>query len=677
MLKILLLVTVLVYGASAQVPAVRYEVTKGVDVCVLAKFGLLLSVRYTKADNSTGSTPLMFRGGDTTNTTGTCAEHGRNVATMEVNDNHELGMKLVFTRNETHPHRVYFLSEFEVWYAYSENRFPGVQPALIGTTGSEKVSNVEWFQAPEEYSYLCRSEQRRTLQKDVDIVLTDLQIQPFEVKKNDFSPPMECALDSTPVPPVHTTLPATTPKPIPPPGHFNLTDKETGEVCLLLQAGAKFSIDYETESNTTERAMFYLPSEVTPTGSCGQNSSTLTLTFSDDNVIVTAKFEVDGEKFNVAQLIMIYVEKSPLFPNAKINNETRALTYTPKLGPLADLGDSFRCNSEQKVPFSSAANVTIYDLKIQPFQVVNDTFGEETVCDLDITTPAPTTTPQPTTTPEPTTTAGPTTPAQTTPGNGTTPGVTTTSLPENSTTTPVTPTMPAAEGKWHVSGADGKPCLLADSVIQLQLVYNISKEETKTVTVDVPSNATAWGACQPTISLLALTFQPGNFTLHLGFAKTAPPPNNADFALVHVGLMYEEDPAIFPGTITPNKNVNLVNQTLNLFQTEVGKSYRCESEVKVKVNKSVEVSFQYTKIQPFNVEGGKFGEESVCSEDVPTIPPPTATSRPATTHQPHHGGNGGAIAAGVLVPLVCIVLAVAGYLYYRRRRGMGAPYKSL
>ncbi|KAI8505940.1 Lysosome-associated membrane glycoprotein 1 [Branchiostoma belcheri] len=615
--------------------------------------------------------------------TGTCAEHGRNVAFMNIDDNHELGMKLTFTRNETLPHRIYFLSQFEVWYVYTQNRFPNARADLYGTQGSESVSNIEWFQAPEEYSYLCRSEQRRTLVKDVDIVITDVHIQPFEVKHNDFSGPMECAMDSTPVPP--TTRPPATLKPVPPPGHFNLTDKATGDACVLLQVGAQFSIDYETESKGTQRATFYLPSDATPTGTCGQNSTEISLAFAE-NCSIGATFDIKDGAFTVTQLRMMYVERPPLFPGANVTNETRSFTYDLMAGPLADLGDSYRCNSEQAFPFSSAANLTIYDLKIQPFQVVNDTFGEETVCEFDVTTtpgptttPEQTTTPQETTTPEPSTTPGPTTtPEPTTPGNTTTPNVTTTPLPENSTTTPYTPTPPPAEGKWHVTGGDGKPCLLADSEIQLQLKYNVSKQETKTATFFVPTNATASGSCEEMSSSLQLEFQPGNFSLQLGFAKTQPPPNNSKFVLKSLRLRYQEDPTIFDGTITPDKTVDLEKGFLNLFETEVGKSYRCESKVEVKINKSAEILFRFTKIQPFGVEGGKFGEESVCSEDVPTIPPGTATTKPAPTSQPQHGGNGGAIAAGILVPLVVIIIGIAGYMYYRRRRGLGAaPYKSL
>ncbi|CAH1248231.1 LAMP1 [Branchiostoma lanceolatum] len=677
MLKIFFLVAALLYGVSGQAPAVRYEVKKGVQVCVLAKFGLLLSIKYPKADNSTGSTPLMFRRGPNVNVTGTCAEHGRNVAVMDVRDSNDLGLKLVFTRNETHPHRIYFLSEFEVWYVYTRSRFPDMQSSLYGTMVSV-FSEVEWFQAPEEFSYLCASEQRRNLHENVDIVLSDLQLQPFEVKHNDFSTPLECALDSTPVPPVHTTLPSTTLKPVPSPGNFNLTDNVTGDACALFQIGAQFSIDYETASNTTERAMFYLPSDATPTGTCGESRTVLSLTSSED-VSLSLTFEAENGTFTIAQIVMTYVEKPPLFPDAKVTNKTRSLTHVPKLGPLADLGESYRCNSDYESQFSAAVNFTVYDVKVQPFQVVNDTFGDESVCDVDMTTPVPTTTPQPTTTPIPTTTPPQTTPGNTTTPGVTTPGVTTTPLPENSTTTPVpdTPTPPPAEGKWHVTGADGKPCLLADSVITLHLKYNISKHETKTVTVDVPSNATASGSCETMASTLELTFQPGNFSLQLGFAKTAPPPNNANFVLKSVGLRYQEDPTIFNGTINPNKDVDIKNGFLNLFQTAVGKSYRCQSEVEVQINKSAEILFQYTKIQPFGVEGGKFGEESVCSEDVPTIPPPTATSKPAPTYHPHGGNNGGAIAAGILVPLICVILAIAGFIYYRKRRGGGAPYKSL
>ncbi|CAH1246095.1 LAMP1 [Branchiostoma lanceolatum] len=304
----------------------------------------------------------------------------------------------------------------------------------------------------------------------------------------------------------------------------------------------------------------------------------------------------------VTRLTTVYTLTETLFPWSKHPNTTHTVS-SPENILLAHLGQSYRCNSSTPVKFGSTVNATFFGLKVQPFEVQNNTFGGEEVCSDDL----PHTTPEPTTHPH------------------------TTPHPNITTPMPTTTPPPPHEGTWYVKGKDGKPCLLADAAIQLKIPYNTTGNKTRTAFIDVPRAATAGGSCGANNSSLSLHFNPGNVTLQLGFRKEGK--MKTDFVLWSAVVTYKEDPVIFKNTSSPGRRVKLENKSLKKFETKLGMAYKCDSKVALSVNRSVEMEFVNTTIQPFGVEGGKFGNESVCPEDKGHTTPLPHTNH--TTPLPH------------------------------------------
>ncbi|KAI8521404.1 hypothetical protein Bbelb_011580 [Branchiostoma belcheri] len=552
---------------------------KSGETCIRADFGLTFGVRYPKQDNTTGTATFSLP--PDSSVTGTC-----DPAVLTVTNPGKFSFTATFDKLAPLGFGKFWLKELSVQYFLLPDLFPDVSSWAVNKSQTATITHQVLFVTKYGDSYLCKNpDPVIPVQDNVTLTFTDVQLQPYGLKGDDFSTAQECSGDTTPSPP------ATTPSPPSEVGRFNVTDKTTGAVCLLARLGATFSIQYETNDAKTPLsvATFSLSPEATASGSCGKNSNVSVISLLDTRgVNLTAEFGVDPDgTFTVTRLTTVYTQTDTLFPDSKHPNKTQKVS-SPEHILLARLGQSYRCNTHTPVKFGSMVNATFFDLKVQPFEVKNNTFGEEHICENDRpphTTPEATTHPH--TTPHP---------------NVTTPH------PNVTTPMPTTSPHPPTEGTWYVKGKDGEPCLLADAAVQLKIPYNTTGNQTRTAFIDVPRTATAGGRCGENNSSLSLHFTPGNVTLQLGFRKEGKV--KTDFVLWSVGVAYNEDPVIFKNTSSPGRRVELENRTLKTFETKLGMAYKCESEVVVSVNRSVEVEFRNTTVQPFGVEGGKFGNES-------------------------------------------------------------------
>ncbi|XP_078578546.1 uncharacterized protein LOC144863345 [Branchiostoma floridae x Branchiostoma japonicum] len=600
MLRCVVILLAALHVALGQAPRGSYKVTdqKSGDTCIRADLSLTFDVKYQKQDSTTGTATFSLPPDGAV--TGTC-----DPAVLNVTNPGRFGFSATFTKLAPLGIGRFWLKKLEVQYYLLPDLFPDVSSETVNKSMTERVTlDSVLFVTKYGDSYLCNKPEIVPIQDNVRLTFADVQLQPFDLKNGTFSTAQECTGEPTPSPPVTTPgPPVTTPLPLSDVGHFNVTDKKTGAVCILARLGAMFSIQYKTNVSTqVSITTFTFSPQATASGSCGKNASVISL-LDKRGVNLTAEFGVNANGlFMVTKLTIVYTQTETLFPYSKHPNTTKTES-SPEHILLAPLGRSYRCNSSTPVQFGSMVNATFFGLKVQPFEVKNNTFGDEDVCSADL----PHTTPEPTTHPHTT--------------------------PHPNVTTPMPTTSPPRppEGTWSVRGKDGKPCLLADAAIQLRIPYNSTGNETRTAFIDVPRTASAGGVCGANNSSLNLHFKPGNVTLQLGFRKEGE--MKTDFVLWSVGVAYNEDPAIFKNTSSPGRRVRLENKSLKEFETKLGMTYKCVSKVVVPVNRSVEVEFRNTTLQPFGVEGGKFANESVCPEDRGHTTPLPHTNH--TTPLPH------------------------------------------
>ncbi|XP_035676706.1 lysosome-associated membrane glycoprotein 1-like [Branchiostoma floridae] len=627
--------------------------------CLLLDIAARFSVQYVKSDNTTAEVSYALPIDSVA--TGTCASTLGKKADISLGfftGYPNFGIKMEFERDILAVRPRFWLSALTVYHTLDPSIFPDAK--YVNQTTPNQIDDMHEFETSTSKSYLCKANATFNLGYPVTqplaFVIDYIKVQPFDVHKQEFSASEECPQDHglSTLPAESTTAPVTTPTPRGiPVGNFSLKNDQ-GEVCLLASWGVRFNIEYETQDSGTGTAQFVLPVDSNVAGACEDNFATLSLNF-DNGFDLTAIFQSNGKKFDIANVALIYKESLPHFPSSKHPNKTTTVSAKGLNLFLVDVGKSYLCKSKQSLEINANVTLEIIDWQVQPFAVKNGTFGDAMECALDgMTTIIPisnATTILPTnhTTINPTNhthTVGPST-------NQTTPGPTNhthTPLPPSTTHIP-TPGPPPGEPKQgHYQLKDKtQVCLLADMGLQFTASYTKKNKHTGKGVFNVPVRASASGTCGDEQSSLTLTFYAeGQFNVTFDFHKSAKGGGKTKYHVASISLTYTEIPSIFPGSMTPNKAHTVSNSSLTVFPADQDRSYKCDADVHVMITKDVDLLVRQVHVQPFGVKKGQFSSAEECSQD-------------------SKGGPSYGLEIGLGVGLAVILVGLGVFWYIRRR----------
>nr|XP_061799501.1 lysosome-associated membrane glycoprotein 1-like [Nerophis lumbriciformis] len=150
------------------------------SVCLMACMGLQLNISFTASSNKTVQNVVNLEPNDT-KASGSCL---KNNATLQLSaDAIKTNLTFVFTLNETTSK--YFVSEISLSAAWPDMKEPF----------SARNSSLHYLGATLGYSYMCREEQTLPVVKDLSINTFQVQLQPFNLTRNQFATAQQCQLD--------------------------------------------------------------------------------------------------------------------------------------------------------------------------------------------------------------------------------------------------------------------------------------------------------------------------------------------------------------------------------------------------------------------------------------------------------------------------------------------------
>uniref|UniRef100_A0A8C4QNS6 Lysosome-associated membrane glycoprotein 2-like luminal domain-containing protein n=1 Tax=Eptatretus burgeri TaxID=7764 RepID=A0A8C4QNS6_EPTBU len=260
----------------------------------------------------------------------------------------------------------------------------------------EASSRANFHLPPLNESYKCNSANELLKGANVTLIASHVQLQPFGVSNNTFSPAFICAHDnmttSTPVPtnttpvptnttpvptnttpvptntttvptntttvPTNTTLtpatttPSTPPKPMK--GNYNVTNKDN-QTCLLTVMEIQLVI---TSSDKKKKATNFNvdPSKVTVSGGCQKNVSYVNLAYNQGNM--TFYFKANNKTFYFSGFVANFTNKFPgPFKGLNVSNNSFSLFST-------SLGKAYKCSTEQHIHVQKNVQLKLSELKL-------------------------------------------------------------------------------------------------------------------------------------------------------------------------------------------------------------------------------------------------------------------------------------------------------------------------
>ncbi|XP_033907350.3 lysosome-associated membrane glycoprotein 2-like isoform X1 [Acipenser ruthenus] len=169
-----------------------------------------------------------------------------------------------------------------------------------------------------------------------------------------------------PVTNVTTAAPTTTPKPTPTPK----PDKETYKVsrgndtCLIITMGLQ--LNYSTSAQAPWEVKNIDPNVTTASGTCGNDTSTITLN-ENNTIYLVFSFAKHSSKTFYLKGVNVTTIVNGSAQQLGINNN---LSYWE-----ATLGSSYMCNKDQVFKVTDKLFINTYDLRVQPFNVTNGEYS--------------------------------------------------------------------------------------------------------------------------------------------------------------------------------------------------------------------------------------------------------------------------------------------------------------
>lgn len=346
---------------------------------------------------------------------------------------------------------------------------------------------------------------------------------------------------------------------------FQVKDSKN-KTCILADLFVNFTVEYNTSASKQEIAKFELPaaSSVGPKSTCGDEKEAALLVIVFGLHSLSINFTKSVAEYQVDELVFAYnLSDAVLFPKASENGTKEVTSKNSAIA--AKTNTAYRCLNPHLLRLGNV-NLTFHDVKLEAYLSNGNYSKNESLCREDI---SPTSSPTHSPTPSP-------------------------------TTVPVNPKPEV--GEYRVNDSSSKACLLAKMGLHLNFTY--SKKDGKVAFYELnidPKNISVAGLCANTSSTLILytdqVYLLFNFALNTTLSKFY-------LARVHVNATLPEDPKF-----------DQDNSSLLYLQTTAHKSYKCIAKETLQITGNFSIDTYSLQIQPFNVDGNKFGPALDCAAD--------------------------------------------------------------
>ncbi|XP_040179879.1 lysosome-associated membrane glycoprotein 2 isoform X2 [Rana temporaria] len=171
--------------------------------------------------------------------------------------------------------------------------------------------------------------------------------------------------------PSTTTTPQPTTKPVDKPSVGNYTVLNGTETCLLASMGLQLNASLLVEGKNVWTALNIDPINTNSSGTCGNETALLRLT--NGTTVVEFLFFIKEKNFHLQEVNVTLFNGSDFSSKTNLNLSLWE----------ASLGNSYLCRKEQLITVSEDLYINTFDVRVQPFNLKNGTFGTASECHLD------------------------------------------------------------------------------------------------------------------------------------------------------------------------------------------------------------------------------------------------------------------------------------------------------
>ncbi|KAL2768239.1 lysosome-associated membrane glycoprotein 2 isoform B precursor [Daubentonia madagascariensis] len=338
----------------------------GKATCLYAKWQMNFTVRY-EATNKTYKTVTISDLGTVTYNGSICGDdqNGPKIAV-------QFGSGFSWMVNFTKVSSLSSYSIDSISFSYNTSNkttFPDAEDKGIVT-----VYDFPAIKIPLNVIFRCNS--LLTLEKNSVVQhYWDVLVQAFVQNGTVSTKEYLCDKDKTSTtvtPIIHTTAPSPTTKPTPleKPEIGTYSVNNTNGTCLLATMGLQLNITQDKVASVIN----IKPNSTEFTGSCHPQTALLRLNSSTIKYLDFVFAVKNENRFYLKEVnVSMYLVNGSVFRIANDN-----LSYWD-----APLGSSYMCNKEQTVSVSGAFQINTFDLRVQPFNVMEGKYSTAQECSLD------------------------------------------------------------------------------------------------------------------------------------------------------------------------------------------------------------------------------------------------------------------------------------------------------
>ncbi|XP_007178669.1 lysosome-associated membrane glycoprotein 2 isoform X2 [Balaenoptera acutorostrata] len=360
-----LLLLCLVLGAVSSY-ALELNLTDSENAtCLYAKWEMNFTIRYETTDKHNKTVTISDLGAAKYN--GSSCGDDQNGPKIAVQFGSGFSWIVNFTQEETSSYSIDSIS-----FSYNTNdstTFPDAKEKGVFT-----VSDHVAVRVPLNDIFRCNS--LLTLGKN-DVVqhYWDVHVQAFVQNGTVSTKEFLCDKDktlTTVVPIVPTTVPSptTTPSPKEKPEVGSYSVVNSNGTCLLATMGLQLNITHDKVASVIN----INPNTTNFTGSCHPQTALLRLSSSSIKYLDFVFAVKNENRFYLKEVnVSMYLVNGSVFSIANNN-----LSYWD-----APLGSSYMCNKEQTVSVSGAFQINTFDLRVQPFNVMEGKYSTAQDCSAD------------------------------------------------------------------------------------------------------------------------------------------------------------------------------------------------------------------------------------------------------------------------------------------------------
>ncbi|XP_049623548.1 lysosome-associated membrane glycoprotein 2 isoform X2 [Suncus etruscus] len=338
------------------------------NMCLYAKWQMNVTVSYETTSKDRKNVTIFDSSYPSEN--GSICGYGQNGSKIRLDFGPGFLWEVYFTKDMKTS--TYSIDGILLSYNTSNNNtFPDAEDKGVLTVHH----NLTASEIPLNYIFRCNS---LSVLEDKDVVQKywDVHVQAFITNGTVSTKEHLCVDDETAttvVPIVSTTPPApTTPTPTPKknPAVGNYKVANDNGTCLMATMGLQLNVTLEKDSLLINVD----PNVTDSSGSCEPQTALLKLNSSSIKFLEFVFAVKNKNRFYLKEVnISMSLPNGSVFSMANTN-----LSYWD-----APLGSSYMCNQEQVVPVSGSFQINTFDLRVQPFNVMEGKYSTAQECSLD------------------------------------------------------------------------------------------------------------------------------------------------------------------------------------------------------------------------------------------------------------------------------------------------------